>query len=140
VAALLAHEDCHHGERHVLVRGGVSVAVLAAGAAAATALFDALVPPVTLGLVATVAVERLLAYWVMRQLEYRADTAAVRRTSAEAVVSLLTTLDEATGVDQARVPWLLGLFSTHPSYADRIARVRERFAVRGGTTPSPASQ
>jgi Zn-dependent protease with chaperone function len=137
VEALLAHEACHHRERHALIRGGASVAVLATGAAVATTLFDALVPAAALCLVAIVAVERVLAYWAMRRLEYRADAVAGRHTSEDAVVSLLAALDDATGVDQAAVPWLLELFSTHPSYADRIARVRERTSVSGeGRRPS----
>lgn len=47
VAALLAHEACHHRERHVLVRGAVSVTVLCVGAAVTTTLFDALGPLAT---------------------------------------------------------------------------------------------
>jgi Zn-dependent protease with chaperone function len=117
VAALLAHEAAHHHERHVLVRGGVSVAVLAAGAAVLTLRFDALVPPATLGLVTTVAVERIVALWVMRRLEYR----AARHTSVETVRSLLTTLAAATDVDQRRHSWVSNLFSTHSPYDDRLA-------------------
>ncbi|WP_336037194.1 M48 family metalloprotease [Halobacterium yunchengense] len=142
VASLVAHEVCHHGERHVLVRGAVSVAVLAAGAAAVTALFEGLTTAVLVVLVVTVAVERLAAYRVMRHLEYRADAAAVRRTSLDAVVSLLATLEEATVVDQASVPALLRVFSTHPSYAERVARVREQFAAdaHGESAAAPTSR
>lgn len=136
VAALLAHEACHHRQRHVLVRGGVSVAVLACGALVTTTLFDALTPPATLGLVATVAVERVVAYRVMRRLEYRADAVAAEYTSVEAVVGLLTALDDATGVEQASVPRLLGLFSTHPSYAQRVERLRgEATGDEAGRSP-----
>nr|WP_282594783.1 M48 family metalloprotease [Halomarina salina] len=131
VAALLAHEVCHHRERHVLVRGAVSVAVLAVGAAVTTVLFDELVLAVTACLLVTVLVERVVAYWVMRRLEFRADAVAARRTSVPAVVSLLSALDDATDVDQAQVPWLLRLFSTHPTYVDRIARLRAQES-RGG--------
>ncbi|WP_256289587.1 M48 family metalloprotease [Halobellus inordinatus] len=122
LAALLAHEACHHRERHVLVRGGVSVVVLAVGAAVTTTLFDALVPLSTLSLLVTIAVERVAAYGAMRWLEYRADAAAVQHTSAHAVASLLTALGATTDVDQPEGSWLLQLFSTHPAYADRIAR------------------
>ena len=62
----------------------------------------------------------------MRWLVYRADADATRRTSVGAGVSLLAALDDAAGVNQARVPWLLQLFSSHPTYADRIARLRNR--------------
>lgn len=126
VAALLAHEWCHHAQRHVLIRGGVSVGFLAASAAGMTVVFDELVLLATLWFVLTILLERLLAYRTMRWLEYRADAVAARHTSADAVVSLLASLDEATGVDQRQVPWLLQLLSTHPTYADRIARLRDR--------------
>ncbi len=123
VAALLAHEAAHHHERHVLVRGGVSVAVLSVGAAVLTLWLDALVPPATLGFVTTVAVERVVAFWVMRRLEYRADAVAARHTSVETVRSLLTTLAVATDVDQRRLSRVSNLFSTHPPYDDRLARL-----------------
>jgi Zn-dependent protease with chaperone function len=137
VAALLAHEACHHGERHVLLRGGVSVAVLGAGAAVVTALFDALVPAAAAALLAAVAIERLVAYRTMRRLEFRADAVAARRTSVDAVVSLLTALDDAAGTDQARVHPVLRLFSTHPTYAARIARLRRRTPDEGEGAPTP---
>jgi len=140
VAALLAHEVCHHRERHVLVRGGVSVLVLAAGAWVTTALVDGLGPLLAVSLLATVIAERLVAYWVMRRLEYRADAAAARHTSVEATVSLLDVLDDATDVDQSRISWPLWLFSTHPTYAARIERLRSRGVTQHDdrtTTPLP---
>lgn len=126
VAALLAHESCHHRERHVLVRGGVSAIVLATWATMTTALFDALTPLIAFSLLVTVGTERIVSYRVMRWLEYRADAVAAQRTSSEAVVSLLAALDETADVDQTRVPRRLRVFSTHPSYTDRIARLQER--------------
>ncbi len=136
VAALLAHEACHHEERHVLVRGVVSVAVLAVGTAVLTARFDSLVPLATLGLVTTIVVERVVAFWVLRRLEYRADAAAARQTSVESVDALLTTLEAATGVDQRRVPLPLRLFSTHPPYADRRARLAGGDRLDGASATS----
>jgi len=124
VAALLAHEACHHRERHVLVRGAVSVVVFGVGAAVTTTLFDALSPLATVALVSTVVVERVVGYHVMRSLEFRADAAAARQTSTDAVTALLANLNETAGGGQARVPAALRVFSTHPSYAARIARLR----------------
>ena len=123
VAALLAHEACHHEERHVLVRGAVSLAILSPGAALLTGFFESLVPLATLGLVGLVALERVVAHLVMRRLEYRADAVAARQTSVAAVRALLTTLAGATPVDQERVPPWLAVFSTHPRYRNRLARL-----------------
>ena len=138
LAALLAHEACHHEERHVLVRGGASLLVLAAGSLALTGIFDTLVPAATIGLVGLVVGERLFAFRVVRALEFRADAVAVRHTSVTAVRSLLETLDLADPVDQAAVPRWLGAFSTHPSYPARLARLESaRGADGSGSRPAP---
>jgi Zn-dependent protease with chaperone function len=123
IAALVAHEATHHHERHVLIRGGASLAVLGVSAAILTTLFETLVPLSMLGLVVAILLERIVSYWVMRRLEYRADTIAARRTSVEAVRTLLATLEATTTVDQTQVSQLLRLFSTHPPYADRLERL-----------------
>ena len=138
VAALLAHEVAHHRGRPVLLRGGVSVTVLTVGAAVTAALFDALVPAAALCLITFITVERVVAFWVMRRFEYRADAAAARRTSVESVTSLLSSLKRATVVDQAR-PVVLQLFSTHPPYAARMARLRDGAPGDGpASTPTTA--
>ena len=139
VAALVAHEACHHEERHVLVRGAASLAILSPGAALLTGLFESLVPLATLGLVALVALERVVAHLVMRRLEYRADTVAARQTSVAAVRSLLTTLAAATPVDQERVPRWLRVFSTHPRYRDRLALLARLEATEEGPDASAIS-
>lgn len=139
VAALLAHEVAHHRDRRVLLRGGVSVTVFAVGAAVTTTLFDALVPAAALYLVTLITVERVVTFRLVRRLEYRAGAAAARRPSVVSVTSLLSSLDGATSVDQARVPRVLRLFSTRPSYAARIVRLRDRIPGEGSTsTPATA--
>lgn len=125
VGALLAHEACHHNERHVLIRGALSVAVLGTGAGILTVLFDSLVPLATLSLLVIISVERVASYYLMRWLEFRADAAAVRRTSRDTVTSLFLSLnDEACG-EAAQMPTAFRLFSTHPTYAARVARLQE---------------
>jgi hypothetical protein len=125
VGALLAHEACHHEERHVLVRGAVSVVVLGVGAAVLTSAFDALVPLATVSLLALVVVERATSYYLMRWLEFRADAAAAKRTDREPVASLFASLNEAVGGEDTQVPALFRLFSTHPTYAARISRLQQ---------------
>jgi Zn-dependent protease with chaperone function len=125
VGALLAHEACHHEERHVLIRGAVSVAVLGAGAAVLTTAFDALVLLATLSLLVLVFLERVVSYYLMRWLEFRADAAAADRTDRETVSSLFASLDDAIGGESTPIPALFRLFSTHPTYAARIRRLQQ---------------
>jgi len=123
VGALLAHEACHHNERHVLIRGALSVTVFGTGAGILTVLFDSLVPLATLSLLVIISVERVASYYLMRWLEFRADAAAVRRTSHDTVTSLFTSLNEDVGGEAAQIPTIFRLFSTHPTYAARIDRL-----------------
>jgi len=127
LAALVGHELGHHRLHHALVRAGVSVAWLAAGAAVLTALFATLTTVALAGMVALVVGERLVAGLATRRTEYHADEFAARRTSPAAMVDLLATLDADLAVDQRAVPWYQRLFSTHPPYERRIARLRRVF-------------
>lgn len=127
LGAVLAHELGHHRLRHVLLRDAASLAWLAAGAAVLTALFAALTPAAFVGLVVLVGTERLLSLWVLRRNEYAADAFAARRTSPAAVIDLLESLHAAVGVEQESVPRFERALSTHPTYPQRVARLRRAF-------------
>lgn len=125
LGALVAHEVGHHRLRHLLVRGAASTAWLAAGAGVLAWRFRTLAPAAALGLVGLVAGERLLALAVTRYTEYRADVFGARRTSPAATVDLFERL-AATAPDR-RAPWCGRLLSTHPTYEERVARLRRTF-------------
>lgn len=123
VAALVAHERGHLAGRHVLVRGAASVTWLAAGALVVSAtVAGSAATAAAVGVL--VAGERVLAAAVARRTEYAADAHAARRTSPEAVVALLETLDGAAG--PRRRLRLRAALSSHPTYRQRIDRLEPR--------------
>lgn len=145
LGALLAHEVSHHRRQHLLVRGAASTAWLAGGAAALTWRFETLTPAAAAGLVLLVVTERLLAHAVTRYTEYQADADGARRTSPAAMVALFERLAATTGPDRrtttgpdrrtAAGPGASlheRLLSTHPTYEQRIARLRRTFDVEVG--------
>ena len=136
VAALLAHEICHHRQRHVFIRGGVSVAILVVGTIITTTLFSSLTTLATLYLVITITVERVVSYKVMRLLEYQADANAAKRTSVDAVTCLLRELDTTAGSTRTWASWFRYVFSSHPPYPDRIERLQRQTSrqIDGGGT------
>jgi len=60
---------------------------------------------------------------ISRRFEYEADKIAVKVVGKEAVIKTLNKLSDLNLIPR-KYPRFLGLFETHPSFEDRIKRVR----------------
>lgn len=118
-AALFAAEAGRTESYYGLVRAvaiGIVLGVLAA-------TFVLLIPfgP---GIVVILAIG-LIAFWIGRQLQYRADRIAARRVGSELLADAFERIADINGVEPERGSWKT-VFEIQPPLGDRIARLRDQ--------------